>query len=720
MAKSFNKPPRTGQKESDKSADQAPRGTRAHSSDFGMMERLDALTRDVAKLKLNEARLLSRLATVEHVQLSSPTTPSTVRMTPSPSSASDSSPTSAGRQGTVASSDGVASATSGAHPHTHEKNIVQLQIVPLGVAQQGETALESGAPVFSPNPGHRLVNSCFQTPVRKPGTRQPRVDAHRKHSGSPRGDVKQWLEARNAAPRAQQHRASTAAAPRYPAPHPLWQPISSAEVHAEDSSSSGYGTAPEPSSPINEALGARIKPDHEWRMGRLRWIRAVGERYRLVVRCIFRMWRRCTQDSDARSSAGSVSGASSKEKQNRRGRRAGQMHKPQRHADRQHPAKPAVSNGKPAHVSQDFPFANARGVCIKCGDGWLVGSWQRRPEFDLLPMANGSRLDKKFDELAGKRVCDSCHKKYPLAQHMFQMWKPEVTEESVKLVNRQAEAGYIDPAKTAATLFALSHSSDSSGSSDSDSSISSGGSTSIEPGGAHTVVATLLDGIFDAACSLVEKRAESAAAVGDVLESVVDAACTQAASRSEHARQIISSVIDDVFTEIDARAEKRLQISYSDAVAHQLATWYDPINFEYTCPSVSIDDLRSGGDERFYDFKNWKRVGPVCDAPNARCILADDVPGFLRNAKLDEWNLGHSCEVWVRLRNRDGVRTCFGSEYCLCVGAVRSHIFGGCKVRFEDLEAAYADLHAAEAGGAYLGCSICNSTCTCKRAHDEY
>ena len=51
--------------------------------------------------------------------------------------------------------------------------------------------------------------------------------------------------------------------------------------------------------------------------------------------------------------------------------------------------------------------------------------------------------------------------------------------------------------------------------------------------------------------------------VGDVLESIVDAACTQAVSRSEHARQIISSVIDDVFTEIDARAEKRLQ-------AHQL------------------------------------------------------------------------------------------------------------------------------------------------------
>ena len=113
-------------------------------------------------------------------------------------------------------------------------------------------------------------------------------------------------------------------------------------------------------------------------------------------------------------------------------------------------------------------------------------------------------------------------------------------------------------------------------------------------------------------------------------------------------------------------------------------------------------------------------IGPVCDAPNARSALADDVPEFLRDAKPDEpwgepWeNLGNSCKVWVQPRSRDGMRTCFGSEYCLCVGAVQSHNFNGCKVCFEDLEAAYADLHAAEAGGAYLGCSICEYTCTCK------
>ena len=50
---------------------------------------------------------------------------------------------------------------------------------------------------------------------------------------------------------------------------------------------------------IDEALGARIKPDHEWRVGRVRWIRAVSERYWLVKHCIFKVWRRCAQESGA-------------------------------------------------------------------------------------------------------------------------------------------------------------------------------------------------------------------------------------------------------------------------------------------------------------------------------------------------------------------------------------------------------------------------------------
>ena len=180
------------------------------------------------------------------------------------------------------------------------------------------------------------------------------------------------------------------------------------------------------------------------------------------------------------------------------------MHKPQQHADRQHPSRPAVSSGKPAHVSPDFPFANARGVCIKCGDRLLIGSWKRRPEYDLLPMNNGSRLDKKFDELAGKWVCDSCHKKYPLAQHMFQMWKPEVTGGSAKLVSQRAAYDLVDPAKAAATMFALSHSSGNSGSSSSsNSSVSSDSSASDLQNDTETVIATVLDGIFDAACSSV-------------------------------------------------------------------------------------------------------------------------------------------------------------------------------------------------------------------------
>ena len=85
--------------------------------------------------------------------MSSPATLLAVCMTLSLSSSSDLSPTSAKCQGAVLNSGGVVSAITGTHLHTHV-NMVQLQIVPLGVAQQGETILESGAPIFLPNLGH--------------------------------------------------------------------------------------------------------------------------------------------------------------------------------------------------------------------------------------------------------------------------------------------------------------------------------------------------------------------------------------------------------------------------------------------------------------------------------------------------------------------------------------------------------------------------------------
>ena len=112
------------------------------------------------------------------------------------------------------------------------------------------------------------------------------------------------------------------------------------------------------------------------------------EQYRLAVQRIFRMWRRCTQDSDARRSASSIPGASSTRQ---RGRCGGKhQYRIQRHAGRQRsPSKFAVSSSKASNAGQDFPFANVCGVCIKCGDGWLVGSWQRRQKFGLLPTATG-------------------------------------------------------------------------------------------------------------------------------------------------------------------------------------------------------------------------------------------------------------------------------------------------------------------------------------------
>jgi hypothetical protein len=116
-----------------------------------------------------------------------------------------------------------------------------------------------------------------------------------------------------------------------------------------------------------------------------------------------------------------------------------------------------------------------------------------------------------------------------------------------------------------------------------------------------------------------------------------------------------------------------------------------------------------------------KRVGPVCDAPNVVPILANDVPGFLWNTKISSIlqngktaRLEQNCTVSSRAYNRDGVQTCFGSKYCQQVGERRSHVFGGCAVRFEDLQAACANLLDAKAGGACLGCSVCEGACKCE------
>ena len=175
-----------------------------------------------------------------------------------------------------------------------------------------------------------------------------------------------------------------------------------------------------------------------------------------------------------------------------------------------------------------------------------------------------------------------------------------------------------DPAKAATALFALHHSSDGSGSSVS----GNASSVSAVPGDFPAVLITVLDGIFDAACSSVVKHAKSANVVSDVLKNVVHAVCTQTASqdwqahqiRYEHVCAIVASVIGGVFTEIDERAK-----------LHQMTTWYNMDNFKYT--SLANYNFRCGRDALF-DFKCRTRVGPICDAPNAMPILASDVSDF--------------------------------------------------------------------------------------------
>ena len=116
-------------------------------------------------------------------------------------------------------------------------------------------------------------------------------------------------------------------------------------------------------------------------------------------------------------------------------------------------------------------------------------------------------------------------------------------------------------------------------------------------------------------------------------------------------------------------------------------------------------------------------VGRILDLsamPQMPClaVLAGDVPDFLRNT----WSFGGNgildgnCVLISRPVNWNGIQACFSPKCCSVYGDKYSHRWDRCRVSYEDLHAANADLLAAEAGGAYLGRSICEYMCTCKLA----
>ena len=88
-------------------------------------------------------------------------------------------------------------------------------------------------------------------------------------------------------------------------------------------------------------------------------------------------------------------------------------------------------------------------------------------------------------------------------------------------------------------------------------------------------------------------------------------------------------------------------------------------------------------------------------------IVASDAPDFLQNTRCDtNGMLNGNCTLISRPVDRNGIRTCFGPEYCSVYGSVRCHEWDGCRVSYEDLHAANADLLVAEAGGARLDLGV--------------
>ena len=86
-----------------------------------------------------------------------------------------------------------------------------------------------------------------------------------------------------------------------------------------------------------------------------------------------------------------------------------------------------------------------------------------------------------------------------------------------------------------------------------------------------------------------------------------------------------------------------------------------------------------------------------------------------RRSIMPRLNIDESVARIIRSRQKHRTEVCW-AESSLAIAGPRVVLdLRGAqdKVRFE-VEAAYADLCAAEAGGAYLDCSTCEYTCTCE------
>ena len=101
----------------------------------------------------------------------------------------------------------------------------------------------------------------------------------------------------------------------------------------------------------------------------------------------------------------------------------------------------------PVRFNQDFPHYNVRGVCIRCGSGWLPGYWRRQARY-------GPPSNRAYDPLADKIICDSCRSAHPLGPFCFPEYYTYVTDDAVRRV--QAEADTASPAaETAARCKSL-------------------------------------------------------------------------------------------------------------------------------------------------------------------------------------------------------------------------------------------------------------------------
>ena len=394
----------------------------------------DALA-DIATLTIKVADLQRQLANVtstpQHLKAASlPPTPATLLM-PSPGLVSSSLCSSAHSttpdQRSVVCSTELLAATAGI---LHPPPLIQLDIRPVAPLQ-GQGGIAAKKPkttsvAMCQTPGSWLLYDRHRRSLQRPPRQQQQPPASR--PTSPPSPVKQLFDS----PHMRAARGLQRNQIRPPERPPPPRPVSAAQCSS--TASSEYESAPEvPDQPIKQSATAPIDHQAVMRQVQARRLASAQQDSKILVRSHFNMWRavlRAARSYRPANNAASVYSDSWRCRHRRGGHRQHRQQQQHRQYHGQHHTR--LQSTEPVRFNQDFPHYNVRGVCIRCGSGWLPGYWRRQARY-------GPPSNRPYDPLADKIICDSCRSAHPLGPFCFPEYYTYVTDDAVRRVQAEAD-----------------------------------------------------------------------------------------------------------------------------------------------------------------------------------------------------------------------------------------------------------------------------------------